>query len=145
MPQPDNNLSPAPITTPLIGFQGLPAQIWILWFQSIYKLLSNLISESGSWTPVFASTQGSINASGIWRAIGNLVFWQVTLTATGQANLAGGSFNIPIQAAEPNSFSAVRTDAYQDFGNGMVSGVTGYLPAAQFSDGTVVLSGWYTK
>jgi hypothetical protein len=143
--QSDDRLSPAPITTPMLGIQGLPAQIWILWFQNIFKRLGVLTSESGTWTPTFASTSGIFTADGSWRSIGNQLFWQVVITATGAVDLTGGSFNLPIQAVFPSSLSAVRTDSFQDFGNGSVSGVTANLPPIVFSAGTVVLSGRYVR
>lgn len=143
--QGDEKLSPAPITTPMLDTQGLPARVWTMWFQNIFKRLGNLTSESGTWTPTFASITGVITAAGSWRSIGNQVFWQIVLTAPGSVDLTGGNFDLPVQAATPGTFAAVRTDVFQDFGNGLVAGVTGYLPSIAFSAGTIVLSGRYVR
>jgi len=143
--QGDEQLGPAPIQNKMLDMGGLPDRYWALWFQNIFKRLGNLTSASGTWTPTFGSISGVINASGSWRSIGNQVFWQVVLAVPGSADLTGGHFDLPVQAATPGTFAAVRTDVFQDFGNGVVTGVTGYLPAIAFSSGTVVLSGRYVR
>lgn len=115
----------------------------------INTLQTTVGAASGTWTPALSGARetGMVNYSGWWKSIGEELFWEVEADATAGAVTftAAQITNMPHTAVRTGAFAVVNISTYADYGNGMVSGNTAYLPNFTLTAAKAILSGRYVK
>lgn len=132
----------APITNPftLDEKEIITNQVWLRYFTDVADVLSAPNTDAGSFTPVFTglteSDSTKITKSGNFIRKGNLLFFDVTIVASGGATtssiLGTTSFALPgltqarggsdiITAAGYGTVNAFNVDTPLDFGAGYVN------------------------
>lgn len=109
--------------------------------------------QEGIWTPTWTSLTvvGAPTYAGRYTRIGDLVFWQVLITAGGAnttASTAGvtGINNLPFTIAHTNNLSVSNANTGIAIGDGHIGGVgtqNANTPTWAATNANITISGWY--